>query len=317
MSFPIGIVGGGAFGRALAMATSRAGRSVILLSRVERAILGGGTMPIRSTASAADLAECELIFVAVPSAYVEAVGCEIGRHLDGSHLIVHISRGIVNDDLQTVSELLRSVTPVRRVGALAGPLVASALAEGRPGGAIVGTMFPEVVDAVRETLGGPTMRIYSTDDVLGVELASVFVGIVSVSLGYAKAAGLGPSTLSVLGSRSMAEATQVGRCRGALQQTFAGLAGTGDLLAAVADDERPELAFGTALQQGQALTDVVAASPGYVEAIAAARRIEAYAERHSLEVPMVSALLRLTDGTESPASTLTTLMKRPAGRERY
>ena len=230
---PVGVLGGGGFGRGLAQAASRIGRDVVLWSRSGDASDGR----IRTTRNLADLAEAEIIFVAVPSIYVAEVSGQLGEHLDGSHLLVHVSRGLVGEELTTVSHVLRHETPCRRVGALAGPLVAQALAEGQPGGGVIGTRFPEVAEAVRRAIAGPTLRIYETRDVTGVEVASAMVGLLCLAVGYGQAGGIGPGTLAVVVTRGMAEAARVGQALGAEQATFGGLAGFGDLMAAVAGDD--------------------------------------------------------------------------------
>lgn len=313
MSLAVGIVGGGGFGRALALAAARNGRRVVLWSRQPRDFQ---STQIRTTTELGDLEATEVIFMAVPSPHVRGLAEELGHHLDGSHLIAHVSRGLVGEDLLTLSELLRRVTPVRRIGVLAGPLVAAGLAEGQPGGGIVGTMFPEVAMAVREAIGGPRLRIYTTDDVLGAELASAFVGMVGVALGYAKAAGYGPATLAVLATRAMAEAVRIGQARGAEERTFAGLAGTGDLIAAVADDGRPEIALGRALFEGMSVTEAALRTGGaYVEGVAIAQQVVEYAHRHGIETPIATAMTKLIRGGANPASLVAELMTRPARRE--
>ncbi len=98
---------------------------------------------------------------------------------------------MLGPELDTVSEVLGSRTPCRRVGALAGPLVANNLAGGHPGGAIIGSAFPEVIEAVTDAIGGPRLRVYGTDDVVGVEVASALVGLVALALGYSMTASLG------------------------------------------------------------------------------------------------------------------------------
>jgi len=137
MSPPIGVVGGGSFGRSLARAACRVGQRVILWSRQDRQMDAGES--IACTTRLADLREAELVFFAVPSPHVTALADELGHSLDGSHLLVHVSRGLLGPELHTVSEALAARTPCRRVGALAGPLVAKNLADGRPGGAIIGS----------------------------------------------------------------------------------------------------------------------------------------------------------------------------------
>ncbi|MFW6067802.1 MAG: NAD(P)-binding domain-containing protein [Myxococcota bacterium] len=289
---PVGVLGGGGFGRGLARATARNGREVVLWSRSHDASNGA----IRTTRELADLARCEVIFVAVPSIYVAEVAGQLGEHLDGSHLLVHVSRGLVGEDLQTVSQVLRHETPCRRVGALAGPLVASALAEGQPGGGVVGTRFPEVAEAVRNAIAGPALRIYETRDVTGVEVASAIVGLLCLAVGYTQAGGMGPGTLAVVVTRGIAEAARVGQALGAQQTTFGGLAGFGDLIAAVAGDDRPETRLGRAMAEGASRESAAHQVGAHIEGVSIARRVANYAASVGLEVPIAETIADVLDG---------------------
>jgi glycerol-3-phosphate dehydrogenase (NAD(P)+) len=263
----------------------------------------------------AALAEAELVFVAVPSIRVEPLVVELGAHLDGSHLLVHVSRGLLGDELGTLTELCRTRTPVRRVGALAGPLVARSLAQGQPGGGIVGSLFPEVAEAVRDAIGGGALRIYGTQDVVGVEVASAFVGLMALSLGYAQQLGFGPGTLAVLATRGMTEAARVGVVRGGLERTFSGLAGYGDLTAAVAGDGRPEWEFGRAIADGLPLERAAERAGAFVEGARIAAQIGAFADRYKLEVPISNAIAAMLAGKLSGRAVLEQLMARPVGQE--
>lgn len=312
MSPPVAVVGGGSFGRSLAQAAARVGQRVLLWSRRERAL---GLEQVTATTELSELSQAELVFFAVPSPYVGGLADEIGRSLDGSHLLVHVSRGLVGDELQTVSEVLASRTPCRRVGALAGPLVAKSLAEGQPGGAIIGSAFPEVVEAVGDAIGGPTLRVYGTDDLMGVEIASALVGLVALALGYAQRLGMGPGTLAVLATRGLAEATRVGEVRGGLPRTFAGLAGAGDLIAAVAGDDRPEMEFGRALAEGLDLRLAAERAGAYVEGALLASQVAAFGQRAGVQVPLSVGLAKLMAGELSAEQLTEALMARPAMRE--
>lgn len=309
---PVGIIGGGTFGWGLALAAERAGRRALLWSRrPQRA----GTDHIELVSEPGALAAAELIFFAVPSPFVAEVARELGEHLDGGHFLVHISRGVVGDDLHGLSQVLRTETPCRRVGALAGPLVAEALLAGEPGGGIVASRFPEVRAAVCEAIGGPAMRLYSTDDVTGVEFASTAVGLFSTAIGFAQGSGLGPAALAMLATRAMAEAARLGVALGGRHETFMGLAGFGDLLAAVADDGRPELRVGRAIAQGLPLEQIGATAGAYVEGMESARRIAAYARRVKLHAP-VSSLCAAAFAREIPAAdVVAALMSREVGEE--
>jgi glycerol-3-phosphate dehydrogenase (NAD(P)+) len=306
------VLGGGGFGRALALAAARAGRRVLLWSRATRPVDHSLVTPIAELAA---LAEAELVFVAVPSIHVDPLVSKLGAHLDGSHLLVHVSRGLLGDELGTLTELCRTRTPVRRVGALAGPLVAKALAQGQPGGGIVGSLFPEVSEAVRDAIGGATLRIYGTQDVVGVEVASAFVGLMALSLGYAQQLGFGPGTLAMLATRGMTEAARVGVARGGLERTFSGLAGYGDLTAAVAGDGRPEWEFGRAIADGLALERAAERAGAFVEGATIAAQVTTFADRYKLEVPISNAIADMLAGRLSGRAVLEQLMARPVGQE--
>lgn len=312
MSLPIAVVGGGSFGQSLARASARAGQRVLLWSRQPREL---DDASITCTTELRELADAELVLFAVPSPHVGGVADELGRHLDGSHLLVHVSRGLVGDELATVSEVLAERTPCRRVGALAGPLVAKNLASDEPSGAIIGSQFPEVIEVVTEALGGPSLRVYGTPDVMGVELASALVGLVALALGYAMQMGMGPGALAVLATRGLAEATRVGEVRGGQSRTFAGLAGAGDLIAAVAGDGRPEIEFGKALAQGLSLEEAATRAGAYIEGALLAGQVRAFGSRARVEVPLSTGLALLMKGQISAEKLTEALMARPATQE--
>ncbi len=311
MTLPsIAVVGGGGFGRALAKAASSNGRDVILWSRRGEADEG-----VRITDDFADLADAELIFLAVPSPYIPETAAELGRHLDGSHLLVHVSRGLIGDDLNTLSQHLRQTTPCRRVGALAGPLDAEALLESQPTGAIVGSRFPEVGTAVREALGSSSLRIYESRDVIGVEIAAAIVGLLALAAGFGRAHGASPATLSVFLTRGMTECVRLGVALGASAETFSGLAGFGDLMAVVGGDDRPEVRLGAALARGKSLEEAGREAGAHIEGVSIAARLVAFAARVGLDAPMSAAVAEVIGGRLSPSAAIETLMARRVGRE--
>jgi len=309
---PVGILGAGAFGKGLARAARRAGNRVVLFSRFGQDLDDPGIEVVDDLAA---LAETTPIFIAVPSVFVAEVGCELGVQLDGRHLLVHVSRGLVGPDLRTLSRVLREVSPVRRVGALAGPLDAAGLAQGLPGGAIVGSAFPEVASAVRQAIGGQSLRIYESTDVRGVEIASAIVGLSAIAVGYARAVGAGPSALAVMVTRAMHEAAAVGQELGAERETFWGLAGLGDLVAATLGDGRPELAVGEALGRGENAASAAQAAGANVESLLLAGRMAEYAERVSISAPVTSTVARVIAGELDTELALGALMARSVGRE--
>ncbi|NNE20658.1 MAG: NAD(P)-binding domain-containing protein [Myxococcales bacterium] len=311
MTLRIGVVGAGGFGRAIAQASARHGHEVVVWSRKDRELPD----PIETSTDIESVRGCELIFLAVPARHAIEAAERLGEVVDGRHLMVHISRGLIGPELKTITKVIAEKTVCRRLGALAGPLVADALAEGRPSGAILGTGFPELTAMVREALGGSKLRVYDTPDVVGVELASATVGFLTVVLAYADEVGVGPSTLAVLATRGMVEVSRIGQTLGAEESTFMGLAGLGDLIAAVAGDERPEIRLGRALAKGATLSSAVGEAGAYIEGIEVAAQMMEHARRLDLETPISSTFVALSQGRISSDDAIQALMERRVGRE--
>ena len=311
MSLRIGVVGAGGFGRAIALASARHGHDVVVWSRKERELPD----PIRMSTDIGAIGDSELIFVAVPARHAVSVAEQLGEVVDGRHLMIHVSRGLIGAELKTITQVIRDKTVCRRIGALAGPLAADALAEGRPSGAILGTGFPELTEMARDALGGGELRVYDTLDVVGVELASATVGFLMVVLAYAQEIGAEPSTLAVLATRGMVEVSRVGQTLGAKEATFMGLAGLGDLIAAVAGDQRPEFQLGRALAQGAKLSNARGKVGDYVEGIDVARHMMEHARRLGLDTPISSTFVALSEDRISPDDAIQALMERHVGKE--
>ncbi|MGE0784462.1 MAG: NAD(P)-binding domain-containing protein [Sandaracinaceae bacterium] len=307
MSAPsIGVIGGGGFGKGVARAIARGGHEVIQWSR--RGAPSGER--VRATDDMNEIGACALIFVAVPSMHVPSVAPDLAAHLDGRHMLVHVSRGLIGEQLQTVSRYLATHTPARRVGCLAGPLNPTILEGGQPGGAIVGSRFPEVARAVKEALSGPTLRLYESEDVVGVEVASAMVGLLAMQAGFCLERRISPSAMGVMMTRGLAEAARVGVKLGGHAETFNGLAGAGDLFAAIAGDERSEVLLGRALAQDVPIEEAGRRAGAYIEGLSIARRIAQFAVTSGVEAPICAVTADVLDGKLSVEQGLKTLMIR-------
>jgi glycerol-3-phosphate dehydrogenase (NAD(P)+) len=315
MTLRVGVVGGGSFGRGIAAAAARNGARVLLWSRRAGDAPGAAREPFARTTDLGALVDTDLVYVAVPSPHVHEVAVGLGRVLDGRHLLVHVSRGLLGDALRPITHLLRAETPVARLGVLAGPLVADALAAGTPGGAIVGTLFPEVADAVRESLAGQSLRVYQTEDVVGVEVASAMVGMLALALGFAAGIGVGPSALGTMATRGIVESNRIAATLGASERTMFGLAGFGDLAAALAGDDRPETRLGRALAAGKPLAEAAREAGAYIEGVTIARRVTAHGARVGVDTPIARATAAVVDGALATAEALVALIARASRRE--
>jgi glycerol-3-phosphate dehydrogenase (NAD(P)+) len=285
----VAVVGGGPWGVALAAAAARAGSEVWLHSRREKKLeLPEGVRRISGFDEIGHRAR--LIVLAVPSERATEVARELGDHIDGRHLLVHGIRGLSGEGLTPVSDVLRKESPARRIGALGGPALAGDLLEGRPSVMVGGSSYPEVCEALTLAFVSPTLRLYTTPDLRGLEWASALVGGLAIGVGYAEGVGIGAGLLAAFISRGVQEAARIAASAGGNERTLFGLAGYGDLLASVEQKDRPEIRVGAALAQGKTLSQAVSAAKLRVEAVELIPRVVRFAESHGVRAPIFRAL---------------------------
>jgi glycerol-3-phosphate dehydrogenase (NAD(P)+) len=189
-----------------------------------------------------------------------------------------------------LSDVIRRESPVRRIGAIGGPVVASDLAAGRPSVMVVGSAYPEVRRAVSLAFVTPTLRLYETDDLRGLEWASALVGCLMIAAGYAKACGVGPGLVAAFISRGIQEAGRIAAAAGGDERTLLGLAGYGDLLASMEQPDRPEILLGSALGRGKSLAEAKAEAKLRIEALDLIPRVTEWASEHGVKAPIFHAL---------------------------
>lgn len=307
----VAVVGGGEWGLALAAAAARTGGLTLLLSRRAGVELPPGVTLARDEAEVGERAR--LLVLAAPSGVTRDVARSLGAHVDGRHLIAHGVRGLVGEAMETISDVVRSETPVRRLAALGGPVLASDLLAGRPSVMVCGSRYPEVNRALRDAFTCATLRLYPTDDLLGLEWASALVGCLAIGVGYARGVGLGPGLLASVIVRGVGEAARLAAAAGGSERTLLGLAGYGDLLASIAQIERPEVRLGEALAAGKALDEALASAGQRVEAATLAERVVVWAERRGVRAPIFTAIARGILAGRAGDALVQELMTGPAG----
>jgi len=266
----VGIAGAGAFGTSLAHLVASHGRDVAIWSddpEVVRSIqtknenprLPGKKLDSRVHATndpQAFVAGVSLIVVAVHSTAVRERLRVLGSHLGGHHMLVHAVGALAHPSARRVSELVREETAVKRLGVLAGPALPQDLWEGRFASMVVASPFDEVAAATRDALAvPPKLRLYTSRDLVGVELASALASAYTISLGIADSLKIGAGARAVLLTRAIAEGGRLLSAAGADPQTFSGLSGLGNLLvrsSADARGEAPSFRLGVQLGEGQA-----------------------------------------------------------------
>jgi len=290
----VAVIGGGAWGLALAAAAARAESDVVVLSRRDLSgSLPKGVRIVREMKQAAE--HGRLIVLAVPSGAARSVTRELGDHVQGDHYVVHGVRGLVHDsggadELRTISEVIREETSVRRMGALGGPALAQDILAGRPSVVVVGSRYPEVSEITAAALSSPTLRVYPTNDLRGLEWANALVGCLTIAVGYAQAMQTSPGLVAALISRAVGEASRIAAAAGGEEKTLLGLAGYGDLLASIAQTERPEVLVGQALAKGFSPAEAAKAAELRVEALELIPYVTRWADAAGVRAPIFRAL---------------------------
>jgi len=314
MTTNVCVVGGGPWGLALAAAIGRAGNTALLVSRRDHELPEGA----RRATLAEGCKAARLVVLAVPTGVSHAVARELGDHVGGEHYVVHGVRGLVPReapdgtlDLETVSDVVRAETPVRRVGALGGPVLEADLLAGKASVIVTGSRFPEVNDVLGEAFASPSLRVYPTHDLRGLEWGSALVGCIAIAGGFARGLGMSSGLVAAFMTRSVNEAARIAVAAGGEDRTLLGLAGYGDLLAAIIQDDRPEIALGRALAAGKSREEALAQVKLRVEAVELVPRVLAWCERHDVRTPIFRALGQGILGGHAPETLLHQLMTMP------
>ena len=295
----IGIIGGGAWGKALATLIAGAGHGPRIGTRGQRPTGFPGTPNLDALAR-----ESELLIIAVPSD--EVADAVMACRLDAASMLVFASRGLEPRHGVWMSDFVVGHTPCRQVGALAGPALASEVMAGCPTALVIASPIEAVCQATQEALHSEHCRIYASADLRGVELSGAMVGALSIAVGIAEGVDYGVGARGVIISRGIAEASRLGEALGADPRTFSGLAGVGDLVSRASSPDHPGFAAGVALARGGAITSRI---------IVELRALLALSQDAGVDLPLTSAVLAVATGASRPKLVFDGLMRRQARRE--
>jgi glycerol-3-phosphate dehydrogenase (NAD(P)+) len=284
----VAVVGGGKWGVALAAAAARKSEKVTLVTRRQVEVTPRGVTVTRDLAGTA--ARSRLIVLAVPSTAALEFARMMRASVTADHIVLHGVRGLVGDDMRTLSDVIAAETPVRHLGALGGPALASELMMDTPSVLVVGASDDAVGRKFIDAFMSPTLRIYTTSDLRGVEWASALVGCLAIVVGYAREVGVSPGSLAAAITRGVQEASRLTAAAGGAEQTLLGLAGFADLLAVMSQRDRPEVLVGAALARGLSVDRAAAEVRQRVEGLELIPRLAAWAAAKGVRVPIFSAM---------------------------
>jgi glycerol-3-phosphate dehydrogenase (NAD(P)+) len=321
----IGVIGGGAWGTALAQVAARGGEPVLLWAREPDVVegintghknarfLSGITLPetIVATGSLGTLSACDALLVVVPAQHVRAVLAETAV---GATPLVLCAKGIEAGTQMLVGEVAREIHPNAPIAVLSGPTFAHEVAAGQPTAVTLACADEALGAALADRLAGPALRPYATTDVIGAEIGGAVKNVLAIACGVVEGAGLGQNARAALIARGFAEMVRFGMARGAQVETLSGLSGLGDLVLTCSSTSSRNFSLGVGLGQGRRAQDLLADRVTVAEGAATAPVLRAAAAVIGVEMPVVAAVCALLEGADVGA-VIEALLARPLRRE--
>jgi glycerol-3-phosphate dehydrogenase (NAD(P)+) len=256
-----------------------------------------------------------LVFIVLPSQAFREVCRAFGECATPDQPVVHCCKGLELGTQRRMSEILFEETCVRQIGVLSGPNIAAEIARGKPAGTVIASAFPAIVRLTRQVLSSRALRVFSSSDLIGVELCGALKNVVAIAAGMADEMRLGDNAKAFLITRGMAELMCVASAMGADPMTLSGLAGIGDLMVTCQSPLSRNHRVGAALARGQRLEAALAELGMVAEGVYACRAARALAAARQLELPLFATVDRVLQGELTPAAALDELMRLPVGRD--
>lgn len=282
-------------------------------SRENRKFLAGVKIP-SSVALTADWAKVwegvEVIVVAVPSQYLRQVLKQASGGPWGKALVVSVVKGIEPETLLRMSELIRAAVAPQRLAVLSGPSISYEVARGIPTTVVAASEDQRLAQEVQRLFTTDRFRIYTSTDVVGVELGGALKNVIAIACGVADGLGFGANTKAALATRGLVEMARLGVAMGARKETFSGLSGLGDLITTCFSAHSRNRGVGEQLGKGKTLAQITKEMEQVAEGVPTVRSAKALAKKHGVEMPITAAVHQLLYEGKSPKDAVAELMER-------
>lgn len=325
----ISIIGGGAWGTALAQTLSYNDTAVTLWARepeivedinarhVNRVFLPGVDLnaSIRATGELAKVAMADAILAVAPAQHLRGVLTELARHLPGGVPIVICSKGIEQETGKFMGDVLEDVVPQAVRAVLSGPSFAADVARGLPSALTLACRNEAVGRALAASLSSRQMRLYWSSDVLGAELGGSVKNVLAIAAGIVEGRGLGTSAHAAIVTRGFAELRRFGEVMGARPETLLGLSGLGDLILTCGSAQSRNMSLGRGLGEGRTLAEILGSRSAVTEGVYTAAALVRLARKKNVEMPIAEAVHEIIEGRLGVDEAISGLMQRPLKAE--
>ncbi|WP_026515932.1 NAD(P)H-dependent glycerol-3-phosphate dehydrogenase [Butyrivibrio sp. MC2021] len=330
MGKQIGIVGAGSWGIALAYLLTKNGHDVIVWSRSQESVdkltayhgnedkLPGVILPdcVRFTCNIEEtVRDKDIIVLVVPSAHMRETVKKIAPFIDlendeHKQIIVNCTKGIEEDTLMVMSDVILDEIPGCNVCVLSGPSHAEEVGKDMPTTIVVGAFDKEIARYVQNTFMSNTFRVYISPDMLGIEIGAALKNVIALAAGMADGYGCGDNTKAALITRGIAEIGRLGMAMGGKFETFSGLSGIGDLIVTCASMHSRNRRAGILIGQGKSMQEAMDEVHMVVEGVYSAKAALELAKKYDVEMPIVKGVNDILFEGKAPSEVLEELMMR-------
>jgi glycerol-3-phosphate dehydrogenase (NAD(P)+) len=322
----LAVIGGGAWGTALAQVVAAGGRETLLWARepeVVEAVNSANENPvflpgqkldpaIRATGDLAELGQCDAWLVVTPAQHMRAV---LEAAPGSGQPMILCAKGIEERSGQLLHDVARGACPDAPIAALSGPSFADEVAAGLPTAVTLAARDEALGQALRDRIARPGFRIYLTDDVVGAEIGGAVKNVLAIACGVVAGKGLGENARAALIARGFAEMTRFGLDCGARRETLAGLSGLGDLVLTCSSTSSRNFSLGKGIGEGRSVTELLADRRTVAEGAHTAPVLARLAAERGLDMPIVAAVDGLLAGRFNVDEVLEQLLARPPRAE--
>ncbi|MSQ46779.1 MAG: NAD(P)-dependent glycerol-3-phosphate dehydrogenase [Deltaproteobacteria bacterium] len=329
----IAVIGAGGWGTALATLVATAGHQVrvwvrrsalyeqLTKEQQNSAYLPNVRLPSTltyTTALSEAAMQAELVIFAVPSHALRGVARSLAPLLTGTPLFVSATKGIEEETLQTMTTVLSEELPTtlrHRISVLSGPSFAAEVARGLPTAVTVAAAHEAVATDTQKVFSLSRFRVYTTTDVVGVEIGGAVKNVIAIAAGVSDGLGSGYSARAALITRGLAEMTRLAVRLGATPQTLSGLSGMGDLVLTCTSDLSRNHTVGVRIGRGEKISDILQSMTMVAEGVRTCRSVHALAQRLGTDMPIIEQVYALLYEAKSPHQVVVDLLTRESKPE--
>lgn len=331
MSPQLAVLGSGSWGTALAMALAPRFDSVHLWSRDSRhaaeihalrensRYLPGFRLPANVRVSSdlgATVSAAPIVLTAIPSAHLRKVVRAARPHISSGAYLVSATKGLEEGTLFRMSQLIAdALSGSAPVAVLSGPTFAKEVAAAEPAAVVIASSDMAVAEVIQHAFSTPSLRLYASSDVIGVELGAALKNVIAIGAGICRGLGLGSNSVAALITRGLAEITRLALAMGAQPRTLAGLAGLGDLVLTATGDLSRNRFVGIQLGQGRNLEQILAGMTMVAEGVCTCRAAHQLGREKNVDLPIINKMYEVLYESKDPKQAIRELMERPLTSE--